>query len=191
VSVLLFTRTWVLLSFWWVFLTLQKNLGFPRLLVGLSYSSREPGFSKVFGGSVLLLTRTWVLLGFCGSVLLFTRTCVLLCFWWVCLTLHENLGSPRFLRVCLTLHENLGSLRFFMGLSYSSLVPVFSKDFGGSVLLFTSTWVLLGFWWVCLTAHENLCSPRFFWVCLTLHENLVSPRFLVGLSYSSREHGFS
>jgi hypothetical protein len=143
--------------------------------VGLSYSSREPGFSYVFGGSVLFFTSTWVLL----------------CFWWVCLILHEYLGSPRFLVGLSYSSRELGFSYGFGGsvllltrtwvlLGFGCSVLLFTRiwvllGFCGSVLLFTSTWVLLGFWWV----------------FLTLHEYLGSPRFLVGLSYSSRVPGFS
>jgi hypothetical protein len=45
---LLVTRTWVLLGFWWVHFTLHENLGSPRFLVGLSYSSREVHASSPF-----------------------------------------------------------------------------------------------------------------------------------------------
>jgi hypothetical protein len=120
-------------------------MGSPRFLVGLSYSSREPGFSYVFGGSVLFFTSTWVLL----------------CFWWVCLILHEYLGSPRFL---VGLSYSSRELGFSYGFGGSVLLLTRTwvlLGFGCSVLLFTRIWFLLGFWWVCLTLHENLGSPRF------------------------------
>ena len=74
---------------------------------------------------------------------------------------------------------------------------------GCNCLLFTSTWVVVSFWWVRvaqLYQFSVLCFP-----CLTLHEYLGSSRFLVDLccssllvfcavfclSYSSRVPGFS
>ena len=228
--VLLFPCTWVLLGIWWglcyssyqfsvlcfVCLTLPVYLGSPRYLVGsvllillvfcvvfcLSYSSRVPGFSQVFGGVcvthlisflccvlfVLLFPCTWVLLGIWWGLCYSSYQFSVLCF--VCLTLPVYQGSPRYMVGSVLLILLVFCVVFC--LSYSSRVPGFSQVFGGVcvthlisflccvlfVLLFTCTWVLLGIWWgLCYSSYQFsvLC-----FVCLTLPVYLGSPRYLVG-----------
>ena len=130
----------------------------------LSYSSRVPEFSQVFGGVcvthlisflccvliVLLFPCTWVLLGIWWGLCYSFYQFSLLCF--VCLILPVYLGSPRYLVGSVLLILLVFCVVFC--LSYSSRVPGFSQVFAGSVLL-----ILLVFYVMfCLSSSYALCA---------------------------------